>query len=141
MREPCSDAGGRPVERAQRRGKKVLEAEKRAQGKLEELAVEVSPADQMGVQVGKEDPSTEMSEQGGKEEEEPAQQEGRPVEENRAPQVEEGQRELFPRATEGPLDSVPQRERDLFWTSDQDKENWDPQIVPANLFWQAQFSV
>lgn len=142
IRKPCTDAGGRTVKRAARNeGKKLKEVEKGAQRRAAELTVEVSPAEGMGVQVGREDPATEMNEHGGEEEEGPAQQERRPAEENGAPQVEEGQRELVPRATEGPVDAVPQREGDPFWTSDQDKENWDPQIVPANLFWQAQFSV
>ena len=142
IREPCNGADGRTVKRAPRNvKKKVQDAEKQAQRRAAEQAVEVSAASEMDVRVEREGRALDVYEEGGEEEGGPEQQEGRPVEDNGAPQVEEGPGELVQRATEGPVDSVPQTEEDPFRTSDQDKENWDPQIVPAHLFWQSQFSV
>ena len=142
IRESCNDADRRTVKRAPRNEKKkVQEAEKQAQRRAAELAVEVSAVSEMDVRVEREGRAIDVYEEGGEEEGGPVQQEGRPVEDNGAPKVEEGPGELVQRATEGPVDSVPQSEEDPFRTFDHNKENWDPQIVPANLWWQSQFSV
>ena len=140
--EPCNEADGRTVKRAPRGGKKkVQEAEKPAQRRAAELAVDVTDANEMNVRVEREGQATNMNEEGGEEEEGPEQGEGRPVEGNRVEQVQEGRRELVRRDMERPVDSVTQSEGDPFWTFDENKENWDPRLVPANLFWQAHFGV
>ena len=138
----CNEADGRMVKRAPRNEKKkVQEVEKQAQRRAAELTVEVSAASEMDVRVEREGRTIDVYEEGGEEEGGPEQQEAHPAEDNGAPQVEEGPGELVQRATEGLVDSVPQSEEDPFRTFDQDKENWDPQIVPANPWWQSQFSV
>ena len=142
IRGPCNEADGKTVKRAPRNErKKIQEAENQAQRRAAELAVDVSAASEMDVRVEREGREIDVYEEGGGEEGGPEQQEWRPAEDNGVPQAEEGGRELVHRATEGPADSVPQSEEDPFRTSDQDKENWDPQIVPANLWWRSQFSV
>ncbi len=140
--EPCNEADGRTVKRAPRGGKKkAQEAEKRAQRRAAELAVDVTADNEMEVRVEREGQTLDIHEQGGEEEEGPEQGEGRTVEDNRAEQVEEGRRELVHWDMEGPVDSVPQSEEDPFRTFDENKENWDPRILPADLFWQSQFGV
>ena len=140
--EPCNEADGGMVKRAPRdENKKVQEAEKPAQGRAAELAVRVNAANEVDVRVEGEGQAIDMNEEGEEEEEGPEQGEGRSVEDNRAEQVEEGRRELVYWDMEGPVDSVPQSEEDPFRTFDENKENWDPRIVQANLFWQSQFGV
>lgn len=141
IREPCNEADGKTVKRAPRNEKKkVQDVEKRARRRAAELAVEVTVANEMGIRGDGEGGATVVNGKG-EEAERPEQQEGRSGEDNGVSQVEEGRRELTHRAMEGPVDSVPQSVEDPFRTFDQDKENWDPQIVPANLWWQSQFSV
>lgn len=141
IREPCNGACERTAKRAPRKGKKELEAEKRAQQRAAKLANEIRAASEMEVQVESEARAIDVYEEGGEEKGVPEQQEGRPAEDNGAPRVEEGPGELVQGATDGRVDSVPPSEEDPFTTLDQDKENWDPQIVPANMWWQSQFSV
>lgn len=140
--ESCNDAGRTTVKRVSGKDKKkVREKVKLARRRLALLAAEITAAEEIHASGVRDSRLMDVHEDEGAEEGGPEQQEGRPVEDNRVPQVDEGRRELVQRATEGQVDSVPQSEEDPFLTSDQDKENWDPQIVPANLFWQAQFSV
>ena len=136
----CNEADGRTVKRAPRGGKKKVQEEKRpAQRREAELAVEVTTANETGVRAEREGQTTDMNEARGEEGQE--QGVGRSAEDDGVEQVEEGERELLRRAMEPPFDSVPQNERDPFATFDDNKENWVPQVVAANLFWQSQYSV
>ena len=134
IREPCNEADERRVKRNEK--KRLQEMLKSARQRVAELAAEIAAAEEINALGLIDVHEDEEEEVGG-----PEQQEGRPAEDNGVPQVEEDRRELVQRGTEGQVDSVPQSVEDLFLTSDQDKENWDPQIVPANLFWQARFSI
>ena len=141
IRETCNEADGRTVKRAPRGGKKkVQEAERPTQRGEAELPVEVIAASEVSDRGEREGQTTDMNEQGGGEDDGQEQGVGRPTEEDGVEQ-EEGRRELLRRAMEPPFDSVPQNERDPFATFDDNKENWDPQVVAANLFWQSQYSV
>ncbi len=139
--EPCNEADGRTIKRAPRNEKKkVQETDERAQGRAAELAVEVTAAGEIDVRVEREGQATDMNGEGVGEEG-PEQGEGRPVEDNGVEQVEEGRRELVHWDMEEPVDSVPQSEEDPFRTFDENKENWDPRLVSASLFWRTQFNV
>ena len=140
--EPCNEADGRTIKRAPRNEKqKVQEAEERAQRRAAELTVEVIATDETQVQVEREGQTTDMNEEGREEEEESEQGEGRPAEDNGVERVGEGRRELVHWDMEGPVDSMPQSEEDPFRTFDENKENWDPRVVPANLFRRAELGV
>ena len=140
--ERYNEANGRTAKRAPRGGKKkVQEAEKPVQRRAAELAVEVIAANEMDIQVERDGRAIDMNEEGGEKEEGPEQGEGLPAEDNEAEQVEEGRRDLVRWDMERPVDSVPQSEEDPFRTFDENKENWDPRLVPAKLFWQSQFIV
>ena len=137
-----NEADGRTVKRALRGGKKkAQEAEKPTQRRAVEIEVEVNAANEVSYQVEREGQATDMNEQGGGEDDGQEQGGGRPADNDEVEQEEEGRRELLRRAMEPPFDSVPQNERDPFATFDDNKENWDPQVVAANLFWQSQYSV
>ena len=136
--EPGNEADERTLKRAPRdEKKKVQEAEKPAQRRAAELAAEVTAANEMDVQVERDGRAIDMNEEGREQEEGPEQGEGRPIEDNGVEQVEEGRRELVHWDMERPVDSLPQNEEDPFRTFDENKENWDPRLVPANLFWQS----
>lgn len=133
--EQGNEADGRTPKRAPRRGKKIVrEAEKPAEGRAAELAGEVTAASMIAVRVEREGQATDMNKQRGGEADGRKQGGGRPAEDDGVEQVEEGRRELVRRAMEPPVDSVPQNEGDAFTTFDENKENWDPQVVAANLF-------
>ena len=134
IREPCNEADERSVKRNEK--KSLQEMVKLARQRVAQLAAEIAAAEEINASGVIDVHEDEGEEAGG-----PEQQEGRPAEDNGVPQVEEDRRELVQRGTEGQVDLVPQSVEDLFLTSDQDKENWDPQIVPANLFWQPRFSI
>ena len=137
----CNEADGQMVKRAQRREKKKLrEAEEPAQRRAAELAVEVNAANETDVRVERDGQTTDMNEQG-EEEKGPEQGAERPAEENGVEQAEDGQQELLRQAMGRPVDSMLQNEGDAFTTFDENKENWDPQVVAANLFWRSQYSV
>ncbi|KAK0516485.1 hypothetical protein JMJ35_001088 [Cladonia borealis] len=139
--EQCNETDGRMVKRAPRKEKKkAREAEEAAQRRAAELSVEVNAANETDVRIERDGQTTDMNEQGKEEEEGPEQGGERPAEENEVEQVEDGQQELLRRAMERPVDSMLQNERDSFTTFDENKENWDPQVVAANLFWQSQYS-
>ena len=139
IREPCNKADEKRIKQNEK--KSLQEKVKLARQRVAQLAAEIAAAEEINA-LGVRDSRVidvhedEWEEEGGSE-----QQEGRPAEDNRVPHVDESRRELVQRGTEGQVDSVPQSVEDPFLTSDQDKENWDPQIVPANLFWQARFNV
>ena len=142
IRESRSEADERVAKRARRNEKKSLQEKvKLARQRVAQLAAEIAAAEEINVLGVRDSRVIDVHEDEGGEDGGPEQQERRPAEDNRAPQTEEGRRELVQRGTEGQVHSVPQSVEDPFLTSDQDKENWDPQIVPANLFWQARFSV
>ena len=137
----CNGVDGKTVKRAPRKEKKkVRQAEKPAQRRAAELAVEVNAANETDVRVDRDGKTTDMNEQGGEDKKGPEQGGERPAEEDGVEQ-EEGQQELLRRAMERPVDSMLQNEGDAFTTFDENKENWDPQVVTAALFWRAQYSV
>ena len=140
--ERCNGADWRTAKRVPRGWrKKVQEAEKPAQRRAAELAVEATAANETDVQVERDCQAIDMNDEGREQEKGPEQGEGRPVEDNGVEQVEEGRRELIRWDMEGPIESLPQSEEDPFRTFDENKENWDPRLVPAYLFWLSQFSV
>ena len=137
--EPCNEADGRMVKRAPRKEKKIVQkAEKRAQRRT---ADEVNAANETDVRVERDGKTTDMNEQGEEKEKGPERGGERPAEENGVEQAEDGQQELLRRAMERPVDSMLQNEGDSFTTFDENKENWDPRVVAAALFWRAQYSV
>ena len=139
--EQCNEVDGRTVKRAPRKEKKkVREAEEPAQRRAAEIAVEVNAANEVNVRVERDGQARDVNEQGGGEAVGREQGGGRPAEGDGVEQVEGDRQELLRRAMERPVDSMLQNEGDPFTTFDENKENWDPQVVQANLFWQSQYS-
>ena len=134
IRELRNEADERMVKRNAK--KRLREMLKLARQRVAELAAEIAAAEELNASGMIDVHEDEGDEVGG-----PEQQRVPPAEDSRVSQAEESQRELVQRGTEGQVDSVPQSVEDLFLTSDQDKENWDPQIAPANLLGQARLSV